>query len=172
MSDAPRSIGLTLPPSTQKVRPADTRREDTSIAMARRKPFLPEKAILAIAVVADVALLCRGRFVTGEMLARRRGLSPRYLEPILEALVQHGILKGIRGRRGGYTLGREQDRISAADILRATLDEIRADSCARSHGLDRIVAKTIEDMEDAFSEALARISLSDLTGSRMRTRAE
>ena len=29
-------------------------------------------------------------------------LPPRHLEPVLQALVRHGILKGIRGPRGGY----------------------------------------------------------------------
>ena len=35
-------------------------------------------------------------------------LPPRHLEPVLQALVRHGILKGIRGPRGGYELARER----------------------------------------------------------------
>jgi Rrf2 family iron-sulfur cluster assembly transcriptional regulator len=46
-------------------------------------------------------------------------LPPRHLEPVLQALVRDGILKGMRGPHGGYELAREKKRISAEDILRA-----------------------------------------------------
>ena len=88
--------------------------------------LLPRKGILAIAAVIDIALHARGRPVAAKALATRHRLPPRHLEPVLQALVRHGILKGIRGPRGGYELAREQRRITADDILRAagTVDEI------------------------------------------------
>src|SRR6185436_1472352 len=90
--------------------------------------LLPRKGILAIAAVIDIALHARGRPVAARALATRHRLPPRHLEPVLQALVRHGILKGIRGPRGGYELAREQRRITADDILRAagTIDEIDA----------------------------------------------
>ena len=59
------------------------------------------------------------RPVSAKELAARHTLPPRHLEPVLQALVREGILKGVRGPRGGYELGREQRRITAEDILRA-----------------------------------------------------
>ena len=103
----------------------ETRHDRGTAGAALRNPLLPDKAILALAVVADVAVHRPYGRVTGEMLAKRRGLSSRYLEPLLQALVHHGILRGVRGPRGGYELGRDGERISAADILRAAADEIR-----------------------------------------------
>src|SRR5947209_14706899 len=82
-------------------------------------PLLPRKGVLAITAVIDIALNARGRPVAAKALAGRHQLPPRHLEPVLQALVRHGILKGIRGPRGGYELAREQRRISADDILRA-----------------------------------------------------
>src|SRR5262249_47174628 len=82
-------------------------------------PLLPRKGILAIAAVIDVALHSRGRPVSAKALAARHSLPPRHLEPVLQALVRDGILKGIRGPRGGYELARERERITADDILRA-----------------------------------------------------
>ena len=41
---------------------------------------------------------------------------PSHLEPVLQALVRGGILRGIRGPHGGYELGRKGDQISADDI--------------------------------------------------------
>src|SRR5213594_925614 len=81
--------------------------------------LLPRKGILAIAAVIDIALNARGRPVAAKSLAHRHRLPPRHLEPVLQALVRHGILKGVRGPRGGYELAREQRRITADDILRA-----------------------------------------------------
>src|ERR1700724_2426888 len=76
-------------------------------------PFLPRKGILAIAAVVDIALNDRERPVSAKTLAVRHGLPPRHLEPVLQALVRDGILKGTRGPRGGYALARESGRITA-----------------------------------------------------------
>src|SRR5882757_7701062 len=81
--------------------------------------LLPRKGVLAIAAVIDIALHAHGRPVAAKALAGRHRLPPRHLEPVLQALVRHGILKGVRGPRGGYELAREQRRITADDILRA-----------------------------------------------------
>src|SRR5262245_44392101 len=80
-------------------------------------PLLPRKSILAITAVIDIALNARGRPVAAKALATRHSLPPRHLEPVLQALVRHGILKGVRGPRGGYELARERSRITADDIM-------------------------------------------------------
>src|SRR5438552_17860056 len=82
-------------------------------------PLLPRKGVLAITAVIDIALNARGRPVAAKALASRHSLPPRHLEPVLQALVRQGILKGIRGPRGGYELAREQRGITADEILRA-----------------------------------------------------
>ena len=82
-------------------------------------PLVSRKGILAIAAVIDVAINARGRPVSAKALAARHRLPPRHLEPVLQALVRDGILKGIRGPHGGYELAREHKRITAEDILRA-----------------------------------------------------
>src|ERR1700755_2121680 len=81
--------------------------------------LLSRKGLLAIAAVIDVALHGKGRPVSAKALASRHQLPARHLEPVLQALVRVGILKGIRGPHGGYELARERRRISADDILRA-----------------------------------------------------
>ena len=78
---------------------------------------LSEKSLLAVAAVVDVALHARGQPVAAKSLAERHGLPPRHLEPVLQALVHAGILKGVRGPRGGYELARERRRISVAEIV-------------------------------------------------------
>jgi Rrf2 family iron-sulfur cluster assembly transcriptional regulator len=130
-------------------------------------PLLPRKGILAIAAVIDIALNSRGRPVAAKALATRHRLPPRHLEPVLQALVRHGILKGIRGPRGGYELAREQRRITADDIIRAagTADELNEMSLADSYLLSKVVVPALGQAEHAFSAALARITVEDLTHS-------
>jgi Rrf2 family protein len=82
-------------------------------------PLLPRKGLLAIAAVIDVALHSGHQPVVAKALAHRHRLPPRHLEPVLQALVRQGVLKGIRGPRGGYQLAREARHITADDILRA-----------------------------------------------------
>jgi DNA-binding IscR family transcriptional regulator len=57
--------------------------------------LLPRKGLLAIAAVVDVALNARDRPVSAKALAARHGLPPRHLEPVLQALVHDGILRGV-----------------------------------------------------------------------------
>src|SRR3974377_1245758 len=82
-------------------------------------PLLPRKAVLAIAAVIDIALQEHGQPISAKTLAERHGLPPRHLEPVLQALVRCGILKGSRGPRGGAELARERRRVPADEILRA-----------------------------------------------------
>ena len=130
-------------------------------------PLLPRKGILAIAAVIDIALNARGRPVAAKALAIRHGLPPRHLEPVLQALVRHGILKGIRGPRGGYELARERRRITADDILRAagTADELGEVSLTESGLLNKVVMPALAQAEHAFSHALGRITIEDLVHS-------
>src|SRR5713226_3722719 len=122
--------------------------------------LLPRKGILAIAAVIDIALNARGRPVAAKALATRHRLPPRHLEPMLQALVRHGILKGIRGPRGGYELARERSHISAEQILRAaeTAEDVGEISLAHSQLLNKVVMPALGEAERAFSAALARIS--------------
>ena len=65
-------------------------------------PLVSHMGTLAIAAVIDVAINSATRPVSAKALAGRHKLPPRHLEPVLQALVRDGILKGIRGPRGGY----------------------------------------------------------------------
>ena len=129
-------------------------------------PLLSRKGVLAIAAVIDVALQTQGRPISAKTLAARHGLPPRHLESVLQALVRDGILKGIRGPRGGYELARERRRVSANDILRAAgsvedVDERPADSDL----VNKVVLPALAGAEQEFGVALSRINLDDMAKS-------
>ena len=83
--------------------------------------LLPRRGLLAVAAVVDIAYHARPTPIAAKTLAARHGLRPRHLETLLQVLVRAGILKGVRGPRGGYELARERRRISIADIVLAAL---------------------------------------------------
>jgi Rrf2 family protein len=128
-------------------------------------PLISRKGILAIAAVIDVALNARGRPVSAKALATRHKLPPRHLEPVLQALVRDGILKGIRGPHGGYEIARDQKRISAEDILRAasSAEEAEEPQDPASPLVMEVVRPALAEAERSFSAALARINVEDMT---------
>lgn len=126
--------------------------------------LLPRKNLLAIAAVIDVALNAGDRPVSAKVLAARHGLPSRHLEPVLQALVHDGILKGIRGPHGGYELARERRRITVDDILQAA-DAVTEDgerTMPRSHLLRDVVMPAVAHAEKAFAATLGRITIEDL----------
>ena len=137
--------------------------------------LLPRKGILAIAAVIDIALHARGRPMAAKALATRHRLPPRHLEPVLQALVRRGILKGIRGPRGGYELAREPRRITVDEILRVagTVDELEAEQpIDGSKLIDLVVIPALTEAEQAFSAALMRINIEELARAAERLQSE
>jgi Rrf2 family iron-sulfur cluster assembly transcriptional regulator len=124
--------------------------------------LLPRKGLLAIAAVVDVALQTVGRPISAKTLAVRHGLPPRHLESVLQSLVRDGILKGIRGPRGGYELARERNSVTVNDILRAIGNANGFDAEPSSELMVRVVIPVLSAAEQEFGEALSRINLEDM----------
>ncbi|NIX75722.1 RrF2 family transcriptional regulator [Microvirga terricola] len=125
--------------------------------------FLSRRSLLAIAAVTDIALHARPTPVSAKALAARHSLPPRHLEPVLQALVRHGILKGVRGPRGGYELARERRRITAGDIVRVAMaaqDEEGAVPVSRL--AEVVVAPLVQRGTEAFLAELDRVTVDDL----------
>jgi len=123
---------------------------------------LSDKSLLAVAAVVDVAIHARGQPVAAKALAERHSLPPRHLEPVLQALVHAGILKGVRGPRGGYELARERRRISVAEIVRiaeaADVEEKRSVPPL----VARVIAPAVAEAEAGFAAALSSVTIDRL----------
>jgi Rrf2 family transcriptional regulator, iron-sulfur cluster assembly transcription factor len=133
--------------------------------------LLPRKGVLAISAVLDIAMNSRGRPVAAKSLASRHRLPPRHLEPVLQALVREGILRGVRGPRGGYELARKESDIGAHEILRAagTVEDNDDPPLNGSPLLENVVVPALARAEEKFSEALSRITVADLAKSAEST---
>jgi len=132
--------------------------------------LLGRSNLLVVAAVTEIALNARIRPLSSKALAARYRLPARHLDRVLQALAREGILKGTRGRRGGYMLARDQREITAAEILRvARRAEDAADPSPESTELSNAVGRALDQAENAFSAALAHISIEDLTRSAAAT---
>lgn len=95
----------------------------------------PKKLALALEAVCDIAYHGGVDPVQSQDIARRLNLPRRHLEQVMQQMVRAGILKGVRGPRGGYRLARERRRISVADVLQVVrgLDPGTAEEEPRPH---------------------------------------
>jgi Rrf2 family iron-sulfur cluster assembly transcriptional regulator len=127
--------------------------------------LLSRRSQLAIAAVVDVALHARPHPVAAKMLAARHQLPPRHLETLLQELVRVGILKGVRGPRGGYELARERRRITAGEIARVAMQEAIADDSGplpQSRLIDEVICPRIQNASDAFLAVLDSVTVEEL----------
>ena len=129
--------------------------------------LLSGKAVSTLEAVLDIACNARPDPVRSGEIAERVGRPKRYLEKVMQQLAQAGILKGVRGPRGGYMLARERRRIPVGEILRivaATENNREADmpkqanfSCAMA-----VLQQLCAEMETDFFARLDQITIEDL----------
>jgi Rrf2 family iron-sulfur cluster assembly transcriptional regulator len=127
--------------------------------------LLPNRAMLAIAAVVDVALHAQPQPVKGRLLAGRLHLQPRSLELLLQGLVQANILKAVRGPSGGYDLARGRREIAVGEIVRAALALSTAGPSefgAASELLQKVIEPTIRKAGDGFLANLDALTVEDL----------
>ncbi|CAH1661956.1 Rrf2 family transcriptional regulator [Hyphomicrobiales bacterium] len=123
------------------------------------------RSLLAIAAVVDIALHARPSPVAAKLLAARHALPPRHLETLLQTLVRAGILKGVRGPRGGYELARERRKVTAGDIARAAMQELGEDGLGplpQSRLVEEVVEPEVEAAAAAFLAALDKVTVEEL----------
>lgn len=71
------------------------------------------------ALRALLELAASGERMTRDELATAQAIPPRYLEAVLLDLRKAGLVTGLRGKTGGYGLGRAAEDIAVADVARA-----------------------------------------------------
>lgn len=126
---------------------------------------LSRKTLLALEAVIDIAFNARPEPVQAKEITARQGVPQRYLEQVMQQLVRAGILKGVRGPRGGYRLAKERRRISVGDIVRVAEsieDENGEDLDPRSELGNRIVTPLVQSLQEEVMARLDAITIEDL----------
>ena len=127
---------------------------------------LSRKTLLALEAVIDIAFNARPEPVQAKEITARQGVPQRYLEQVMQQLVRAGILKGVRGPRGGYRLARERRRITLGEIIRVIRDlEASEDPIADPAGAElghKVVRPLWQELQDSVMQQLEGITIEDL----------
>lgn len=80
---------------------------------------LSTKSRFAVTAMIDMGLRQHQGPVSLAAISQRQHISISYLEQIFSKMRQHGLVESTRGPGGGYTLNRDANLISVADIIYA-----------------------------------------------------
>jgi len=125
--------------------------------------IINKKFLHAIEAVLDISIHSSHMPASAKEITKRQEIPPRYLEKILQELVRQEILKGTRGPKGGYTLGKEKRNIFIIDIYNAILTieknkKEEVDTQMRS----KIINPFIKNITNEIINSFKLISIHDL----------
>jgi Rrf2 family protein len=113
-------------------------------------------------------------------IAEEAHVPRKFLEQILLALKRRGIVRSLRGRQGGYLLGKPAQDISFADIIRETDGPLALSPCVSItayHKCDDCedeatcaIRKVLLAARDATAEVLESRTLASALTSQRRSR--
>ena len=126
------------------------------------------KGRYALRVMLDLAAAPEGENVSLQEIAARQEISLKYLEALMMPLSAAGLVRGTRGKFGGYRIARPADSISVGSVLTVADGDLApvaclaegAPPCPRAgccktlpfwQGLDRVIreyaeSKTLADL--------------------------
>ena len=105
--------------------------------------------------------------VTLNEISERQGISAKYLWQIVNQLKTAGLVRGVRGPRGGYVMVKEPESITLLDLVQVLEGPVAlveciggAEDCTRADGC---VAQTVwAEVNRATCDALKSITLAEV----------
>ena len=91
--------------------------------------MISTKARYALRVMIDLAEHQNAGYIPLKDIAARQEISEKYLEIIIKILVKGKMLKGLRGKGGGYILTREPSEYIVGDIIELTEGPLAPVAC-------------------------------------------
>ena len=125
------------------------------------------KGRYGLRVMTDLAVNGGENCVSLKDIAEREHLSEKYLEQIVNQLSKAGLVKSLRGAKGGYKLTRSPEEITVEDILKATEGSLAPVACAEDNGkctnyCDCVTSFIWTEIYKATIGVVSRITLKDL----------
>ena len=128
---------------------------------------LSTKGRYGVRALVDIALNCESGPVLMRDIGRRQDVSAQYLEHLISPLIKAGVLRSIRGSRGGIALARPPDEIRldhVIEILEGSLAPVECvdnpEICSRSASC--VTRDVWEEMKTATVGVLEALTLRDL----------
>lgn len=114
-----------------------------------------------------------GEFMTITEIAKREGLSAAYVAKLMRVLRKAGLVKSIRGQKGGFRLAFRPEQIGVGDVLSSLGGRLYSeDFCGRykghesicAHSLDCTIRSLWSTLDSAVQQALSGLTLANLMG--------
>lgn len=125
------------------------------------------KGRYGLRIMTDIALNENEGCVSIKDIAGREQLSEKYLEQIINLLSKQGLVKSVRGAKGGYHLTRDAREITVEEILIATEGSLAPVACAEDNECcenycDCVTSFIWTKIYDAIIDVVHNITLDDL----------
>ena len=132
---------------------------------------LSTRARYAARALTEIALGYPGGTITAKDVAERQGISAKYLEQLLASLKAAGLVKAIRGARGGFALARPPEDITLKQVLEVLEGSVAPVECVdhpESCPMKDIcpTRDTWVDVRNAVESVLGNTTLLDLVRRR------
>jgi Rrf2 family iron-sulfur cluster assembly transcriptional regulator len=115
---------------------------------------LTTKGRYAVTAMLDLAFHSQVKPVTLTDIAARQTISLSYLEQLFARLRRAGMVKGVRGPGGGYTLCGQTKDINIADIIAAVDERVDATKCGGEANCQKHEACLTHDLWMGLSEQI------------------
>ncbi|MDY3276227.1 MAG: Rrf2 family transcriptional regulator [Agathobacter sp.] len=126
------------------------------------------KGRYALRLMIDLAMNSIGEPVSLKDVAKRQGISEKYLEQIISVLNRAGYVKSIRGAQGGYLLRRAPEEYTVGMILRLTEGSLAPVTCVEDGDFpcerqeNCVTVILWKKINDAINSVVDSITLQDL----------
>jgi Rrf2 family transcriptional regulator, cysteine metabolism repressor len=94
---------------------------------------IPTKARYGLRAMVDVAMHNQDQPVLMKDIAARQALSERYLEQIFSSLRHAGLVRSVRGARGGFLLARPAAEINLLEVVEGCIGDLNMVECVEDN---------------------------------------
>ena len=116
------------------------------------------KGRYALKIMIDLATNSKDTYISLKDIAKRQGISIKYLEQIIYILNKEELVLSARGNAGGYKLSKKPEEYRVGDILRAAEGDLSPTNCMKADcgkredcetfsfwkGLDEVIEKYVD----------------------------
>ncbi len=130
---------------------------------------LSTKSTYGVRAMFDLAIHSAEGPVSIASISKRQDISIPYLEQLFNKLRKDGLVRSIRGPRGGYLLSKNPEDIKISEIIKILEGPIELAYCVSNEGgeacemADACVTRLLwNKLKDSISEVLNSTTLKDL----------
>ena len=132
------------------------------------------KSRYALHLMLELAMQEEGSNLSVKSVAESRGISEKYLEQIIPILVRTGLIRSVRGAKGGYHLVKSPEDCTVGQILRTVEGSLspvscmddEVNQCARCK--ECVTLELWEQVDQAISNVVDHVTLADLVDKQRR----